>query len=272
MRIAARRWSFRTAIVVSLLTAVGVLSVSPAFADASGQPGGITTQARQMHDLYILVLVLAVVVFVAVEAVLLYCLFKYRHRADAPLPPQTHGNNALEVVWTTIPIVIVLVLFVFSFVVLVDVEKDGKAEDLTVDVQGFQFQWEFAYKLNDLGRGGDKKATGEVSVIGTAKAEPVLWIPVNEPVEFKLLSNDVIHSFYVRDFLYKLDVVPGRDNAFTVTARETGLFEGQCAELCGTDHALMRFKLKVVERAEFDAYIAALAAEQQKTTSAPPSR
>ena len=269
MRIAARRWSFRTAVTLFLLLVGGVLSVSPAFADASGQPGGITTQAHQMHDLYILVLVLAVVVFIAVEAALLYCLAKFRHRPGAPLPPQTHGNNALEVLWTTIPIVLVLVLFVFSFVVLIDVEKDGKDEDLTVDVQGFQFQWEFTYKLNDLGRGGDKNATGEVSVIGTAKDEPTLVIPVNEPVEFKLHSNDVIHSFYVRDFLYKLDVVPGRDNGFTVTARETGDFEGQCAELCGTDHAIMRFHLKVVERAEFDKYIAGLAAEQLKTAAAP---
>jgi cytochrome c oxidase subunit 2 len=75
-------------------------------------------------------------------------------------------------------------------------------------------------------------------------------------VEFKLVSNDVIHSFYVRDFLYKLDVIPGRDNRFVVTARTPGTYDAQCAELCGVDHALMRFTLVVDERPDFDAWIA----------------
>jgi cytochrome c oxidase subunit 2 len=83
-----------------------------------------------------------------------------------------------------------------------------------------------------------------------------LRIPVGEPVEFELASADVIHSFYVRNFLYKLDVIPGRDNQFVVTAHETGTFHAQCAELCGVDHALMQFTLEVVSRAEFDQWVA----------------
>lgn len=253
---AARRWSLRTAAIFALLILVSLITTATAFADATGQPGGITDEAHEMHKLYWLVLGMAAVVFVLVEGALLFIIFRYRRRrADEPLPAQTHGNNVLELIWTTIPIVIVLVLFVFSFIVLVDVENEADAKDLTVEVQGFQFQWAFTYNLNDLGPNSDQNAQGKVTVTGTAAQEPTLVIPVNEPVEFRLASNDVIHSFYVRDFLYKLDVIPGRDNKFVVTAKSTGQFDGQCAELCGLDHSIMRFHVKVVTRAEFDQYI-----------------
>ncbi|HMS57904.1 MAG TPA: cytochrome c oxidase subunit II [Tepidiformaceae bacterium] len=265
MRIAARRRPIRAALVVSLITALSLMATTGlALADASGQPKGITEEANKMHDLYLLVLALGGVVFLAVEAALVFMIIRYRRKNDE-LPPQTHGNNLLEVIWTTIPIVIVLVLFVFSFITLVDIEHDEDPSALTVDVQGFQYQWQFTYNMNDLGRRPSGAATppeGQVVIIGKAGQEPQLVIPVGEPVEFTLHSNDVIHSFYVRDFLYKLDVIPGRDNRFTVTANETGEFTGQCAELCGLDHALMRFSLKVVERSEFDAYI------QQATSGA----
>ncbi|HMO95461.1 MAG TPA: cytochrome c oxidase subunit II, partial [Tepidiformaceae bacterium] len=94
--------------------------------------------------------------------------------------------------------------------------------------------------------------------------EPTLVIPVGERVEFALFSPDVIHSFYIRDFLYKLDVVPGRDNRFVVTAHTTGEFFGQCAELCGLDHAFMRFRLRVVTREEFDAWVAEMAPQSEE--------
>lgn len=133
-------------------------------------------------------------------------------------------------------------------------------------MQGFQFSWQFTYNLNDLGTKTDANAQGDFAVIGSAADIPELVIPVNEPVEFALRSDDVIHSFYVRDFLYKLDVIPGRDNRFVVTPREVGTYHAQCAELCGVDHALMRFTLKVVSRDEFDKWVATKAAEKSAAT------
>jgi cytochrome c oxidase subunit 2 len=88
---------------------------------------------------------------------------------------------------------------------------------------------------------------------------------VDEPVEFRLQSNDVIHSFYIRNFLYKLDVIPGRDNRFVVTAHDTGTFHAQCAELCGLNHALMQFKLEVMTRQDFDAWVAENAPKPQQS-------
>ncbi len=273
MRNAARRWSLRSAIVFALIILTTVVTASTTFAGPSGQPDGATREGEQMHDLYVLVLWIALAVFFAVEGAIVLFIVKYRRRAnDEALPPQIHGNNILEVIWTTIPVVIVLILFVFSFQVLRDIDGEADSQDLTVHVQGFQFQWQFTYCKNDLGGGSDAPAKAkadayqgpcatkndEVSVIGvgTAEGEPTMVIPIGAPVEFRLASDDVIHSFYVRDFLYKLDVVPGRDNAFKVTPTKLGEFEGQCAELCGTNHALMKFKVQVVSRADFDKYIA----------------
>lgn len=277
---AARRWSWRTAILVSLAVFAVLSTAGAALADGTGQVPGITKEGHEMHNLYLLLLGLGLLVFVVIESAVIYMVIRYRRRGDA-LPPQTHGNNLLEIIWTTIPVVIVLILFVFSFIVLVDVEHESKPETLTVEVTGFQYQWQFTYCRNDLGGGGDAQPKAasdayqgpcatqadEVTTIGTAKEEPTLVIPVNQPVEFRLKSDDVIHSFYIRDFLYKLDVIPGRDNKFTVTAKDKGEFIGQCAELCGLNHSLMRFHVRVVDRSDFDKFIADQAAGNKAASS-----
>ena len=267
------QWPLRKLVTLFSVALIALLSVNVAFADF-GQPNGITNEANKMHNLYLLVTVMGLIVFVLVEGALVFALFRFRKKSD-DLPSQIHGNNLLEVVWTAIPIVIVLVLFVFAFRTLIDVEHESHAEDLTVCVQGFQFQWQFEYRLNDVGTGTDAKAAGaakqikgnpcgaegnpaDITIIGKAGAEnePTLVIPVGERVEFRLKSTDVIHSFYIRDFLYKLDVIPGRDNKFTVTGNEEGTFFGQCAELCGLNHALMRFKVEVKSRDAFNKWVA----------------
>ncbi len=254
MRILATNWRARTLLAVAAVALVAFLSVDVASAQL-GTPTPITDEGKDIHDLYLLVLAMGTAVFIGVEAALVYILIRFRRKND-DLPPQTHGNNLLEIIWTTIPIVIVLALFVATFITLVDIENEAAEEDLTIEVNGFQFQWEFTYALNDLGTNTAAGGEGTFSVIGTAAEEPTLVIPVDEPVEFRLRSDDVIHSFYIRNFLYKLDVIPGRDNRFVVTARETGTYHGQCAELCGVNHAFMRFTLQVVPREEFDRWVA----------------
>jgi cytochrome c oxidase subunit 2 len=160
-------------------------------------------------------------------------------------------------------VVIVLVLFVVSFIVLLDIEDDAEPGSLTVEVTGFRWQWAFAYDLGDLGEPSSlAPAEGTVRILGAPDDEPVLYLPVDEEIEFVLLASDVIHSFYIRDFLYKLDVVPGRENKFRVVTTDEGTYRGQCAEFCGTDHALMRFSIEVVSRAEFDDWISRQATAQ----------
>jgi cytochrome c oxidase subunit 2 len=242
----------------AVLLAVALLAVS-SFSIASaqtGMPDGITNEADKIHNLWIFTLAIALIVFFAVEGAILFAVIRFRKKSD-DLPAQTHGSTLVEVIWTTIPVVIVVSLFTYSFIVLRDIENEAKPEDLTIHVQGFQFQWAFTYNMNDLGtKTADRNAEGSIKVLGTATDEPVLRIPIDEPIEFQLSSQDVIHSFYIRDFLYKLDVIPGRDNRFVVTAHELGTYHAQCAELCGLNHALMRFTLEVMPRDAFDAWVA----------------
>lgn len=242
-------------------TAAGLLALLATGCADSIQPRGITEEAHKMNDLFWIVTIAGLVVFVLVAAALVYAMIRYR-RTNDELPEQFHGGGKIELAMVGVPVLIVIGLFTISMITLVQI--DDKAEDkaLTIEVTGFQFSWQFAYNLNDLGTNSDPNAKGTIAVIGTPANDPILYMPRGEPVEFLLKSNDVIHSFYVVDFLYKLDLIPGRVNSFTVTAVKTGDFSAQCAELCGTNHALMRFVVRVVERDEFDAWVAAEAARQ----------
>lgn len=252
----------RRAVLLLSFALLALASVSLAAAQA-GTPDPITREGERIGELWVFTLIIAAVVFFAVEGALLYALVRYRKKSNE-LPKQTHGSTIVEFIWTGIPVLIVIALFTYSIIVLRDVENEAEPQDLTINVTGFQFSWQFEYALNDLGTNNDPGADGVITIIGNAAQEPELVIPVGEPVEFALSSPDVIHSFYVRDFLYKLDVVPGRDNRFVITAKETGEFFGQCAELCGLDHALMRFRLRVVERDEFDAWVLENAPEPEE--------
>ena len=248
-----RLFAATTAAAFLALLATGTASAIP--------PSGITDEARKINDLFWIVTIAGLIVFVLVASALVYALFRYR-RKDDELPPQFHGGSAIEIAMVTVPVIIVIALFVISMITLVQIDDPAPDDALTIEVTGFQFQWQFAYNMDDLGTNTDPEAKGSIAIIGTPHNHPVLVMPVDEPVEFRLKSNDVIHSFYVKDFLYKLDLIPGRENSFTVTARQTGEYSAQCAELCGMDHALMRFVVRVVERDEFDAWVAEEAARQ----------
>jgi cytochrome c oxidase subunit 2 len=239
-----------TAVFLALVFSIGSASAQV------GPPRGATNEARDIHDLYWFITALALVVFVVVEAGLIWAIIRYRRRDDT-LPNQVHGSTVIEIIWTVIPIILVAAIFVSSFVVLRRIENRADEQDLTIEVLGFQWQWGFTYNLDDLGR-GEPRGEGRVTILGTPAQHPTLLIPAGEPVEFKLHSNDVIHSFYVREFNYKLDVIPGRDNRFVVTARPQDIgkeIEGRCAEFCGLEHAFMTFTLRVVSREEFDRWI-----------------
>jgi cytochrome c oxidase subunit 2 len=124
-------------------------------------------------------------------------------------------------------------------------------QDQTVNVVGYRWNWGFNYL--DAG----------AYAVGTPDAPAQLVLPVNEKIRFELTSPDVIHSFWVPAFLFKMDVIPGKTNVFELTPDKIGTYDGKCAELCGVDHARMLFTVKVVERAEFDAYVADLKARGQ---------
>jgi cytochrome c oxidase subunit II len=222
-------------------------------------PEAKTEAGQDVYNLYVVVLILAAIVFVGVEGFIIYAVIRYRRKpGDDVLPEQLHGNTAVEIVWTAIPTVIVLVLFTFSMITLGKVEAAIAEEDATrIEVEGFQWQWTFRY---DNG----------ASTTGSATAPAVMAVPVGEPVRLVLKSLDVNHAFYVPEFLIKRDVIDFGEarepNVMTFTVTEAGTYAGQCAEFCGTAHQAMNFEVEAMPRPEYDAYIEALAAGETPTT------
>jgi cytochrome c oxidase subunit 2 len=147
------------------------------------------------------------------------------------------------------------VLFFFTVVVQDKVKKVSAHPDETVAVHAFKWNWQFVY-ANTTGPDGQP-----VNTVGSSTEIPILVLPTDKDIRFELSSSDVIHSFWVPEFLFKLDVIPGenngRNNVFDVTVRKTGAYVGRCAELCGTYHAFMNFEVRSVSPADFDAYIQA---------------
>jgi cytochrome c oxidase subunit II len=211
-------------------------------------PLGTTTQGQDIRNLYDIVFGVAVVVFLLVEGLIVWTVVRYRRKpGQEELPPQTHGNNLLEIVWTLIPTIVVLVLFVISWQTLNQVDKANAAtSDIQVRALAARFQWTFEYLTSD----GQQVEFKQLA--------PELVVPAGETVHLDLRSSDVIHAFYVPQFLFKRDVIPGKDNSFDfkVDSQFAGqTFRGQCAELCGTYHWTMQFTVKALAPAEFQTWL-----------------
>ena len=168
---------------------------------------------------------------------------RFRRRND-DLPDQGTGNERAELVYTAVPILIVAVLFTFTAFTQERVTAVGDHPDLDVDVVAFQWSWEFRYPDH-----GVVVTTDGVSV-------PRLVLPVGSTVRFTLRTRDVIHSFWVPEFLMKRDLIQGVDNEVDVTLAEEGTWRGRCAEFCGLYHWRMPFDVVSVPQAEFDRWVA----------------
>ncbi|MCA1824728.1 MAG: cytochrome c oxidase subunit II [Frankia sp.] len=182
-----------------------------------------------------------------VNGVLIYAVIRYRRRPDddGSLPPQTHGNTAAEVTWTVIPLIVVLGLFWLSYTGIKEIDKPHKTYGAVIQVQGFQWFWTFNYGNNVTVKPGPRP-----------EDYPVLVVPYGENIKIVETSDNVIHSFYVPNFLFKRDVVPDRENTFEFRVDVPGVYRGQCAEFCGTGHAMMNFVVRAVTRGEFDKWYA----------------
>jgi cytochrome c oxidase subunit II len=224
-----------------------------------GGTGGVTDRSDSVRSLYDFVFYIAVIIFLFVEALIVWSVFRYRRKpSDTELPPQVHGNNLVEVIWTVIPTAIVLVLFVLSWQSLNTVEARTTPE-VTVRAIAARFQWSFDY----LDQDGDVLFTQSLPV----GDDGGMVIPVGTPVLVELRADDVIHAFYVPKFLFKRDVVPGKVNSFNFVVEEPGTYRGQCAELCGAFHGSMIFDVHARPRAEYDAW---LAAQVERANATPP--
>ncbi|WP_241038136.1 cytochrome c oxidase subunit II [Blastococcus litoris] len=219
-----------------------------------GWPEGITEQSQAMRELWTGSVIAALIVGVAVWALIGWSVVRHRKRGDE-LPKQTAYNLPLEIVYTILPFLIIAGLFFYTVVVQNKVQERSDNPDETIAVNAFKWNWQFVYPETE-GPDGEP-----VDTVGTSSEIPILVLPTDRTIRFELASADVIHSFWVPEFLFKLDVIPGnengRDNVFEVTVQEEGAYVGRCAELCGTYHAFMNFEVRAVSGDDYDAYLEA---------------
>ncbi len=205
--------------------------------------------ARDIAGLFYFIFYIALAIFILVEVLLVYFVIRYQRRANSELPPQFHGNTRIEIAWTLAPAIILAVVFFMTVRTMATTSITAQPPaSVKVTVIGHQWWWEFQYP--DLG-------------ITTAND---LHVPVGQVVDVTLESDNVIHSFWVPQLLGKTDVVPDHQNKTWINAEKAGVYNGQCAEFCGEQHAHMLFRVVADAPANFDAWVT-----QQKTAAQTPS-
>lgn len=217
-----------------------------------GWPSGVVDETQRSLFLWQTMWVAAFIIGGLTLVLILWPAVFHRRSRMGEVPVQTRYNVPLEVLYTFVPVVIILVIFGYTARDTAEITKLRDDPDNVVNVVGFRWNWAFNY-VDD-----------QAYDIGTPEQEATLWLPVGERTRFELTSPDVIHSFWVPNFLYKQDMIPGRTNMVDLTPNQVGEYRGRCAELCGVDHARMLFNVKVVERAEYDAHVAELKARGQE--------
>lgn len=219
-----------------------------------GFPEGVTEEATEVRQLWTGSVIAALVIGFIVWGLIIWSVIFHRKKGD-DLPRQTAYNLPLEIAYSIFPFIIIAALFFFTVTVQNDVQERSDDPDTTIAVNAFKWNWQFVYP-ETTGADGEP-----VNTVGATDEIPILVMPVDQDVRFEVASADVIHSFWVPEFLFKLDVIPGnengRDNVFEVHANEEGAYVGRCAELCGSYHAYMNFEVRVVSADDYDAYLAA---------------
>jgi cytochrome c oxidase subunit 2 len=199
-------------------------------------PTDASTGASDIDTLYDVLLIASVPIFVLVMAVALYSVYKFRARpGDMRDGAPIHGNTRLEIIWVTIPFIMVSALSIYGWIVLDDLEAK-QPDQLVVNVTGEQFTWSFGYP-------------------GERVRANTLMLPKDRPVEFRVHTKDVIHSFWVPEFRLKSDAVPGLTTKVRLTPNRLGKYQVVCTELCGLGHATMRQVVRVVEPPVFDEWL-----------------
>jgi cytochrome c oxidase subunit 2 len=199
-------------------------------------PQPASTSADKIDTLYDVLLICSVPIFVLVMTIAIYSVLRFRAKpGDMGDGPPIHGNTRLEIIWVTIPFIMVTALAIYAWITLDDIEAK-QPNEMVVNVTGQQFTWTFQYPSEKL----DAKE---------------LVLPVNRPVDFKIHTKDVLHSFWVPQFRLKSDAVPGLTTEIRVTPDRVGNYEVVCAELCGIGHSTMRQYVRVVPAGEFQSWV-----------------
>ena len=245
-------WTLGLVVGAIALSSCGIGGLSPIF------PTPVSPNGQDIYNTYIGISIPAIIIFVGVEAALLWVVVKYR-RSRQPadyVPPQVHGNTTLEIAWTIVPLIVVLGIAGYS---LVELQKDFQPKPdsvYTVVVSGHQFGWNYTYPEGFT-----------VHQEGTLAGDVTPFVvPTHKLIRLEFQGTDVIHSWWVPAISGKTDAVPGYDNFSWLQIDQEGQWRGECAELCGVGHSTMQIIVKAVSQSAFDAWV-----QQQLQAQASPS-
>jgi cytochrome c oxidase subunit II len=278
----SRRAAFFAATPAALAMA---LQASPARAESGwgllNMTQGVTEMSRRIYDLHMLIFWVCVAIAVLVFAAMIWSIVVYRKSQGAVADTTMVHNTKVEIVWTAVPVIILIAMAVPAARTLVEIEDTTKTE-LTIKVTGFQWGWNYEYLDKDvtffsrldrksdaareLGSGVDPNTIDHYLL----NVDNPLVVPTGTKVRLLVTGADVIHSWWVPAFGVKKDGIPGFVNEawFNIDADKTGLYRGQCAELCGRDHGFMPIVVDARSKEDFEAWLKEKAA-QQKQAAAP---
>ncbi|MFT4213478.1 MAG: cytochrome c oxidase subunit II [Microbacterium sp.] len=274
MRVKRRlRWAV---IPLGIVTAIALASCSttelngflPGFTDDGVQA---TNHTERVSSLWVNSWIVLLVVGIITWSLMGWAAIVYRRRrGQTGLPVQLRYNMPIEVFYTIVPLILVVGFFALTARDQTILETQYEDPDVCVTAIAKQWAWDFQYNDDTAECAAGEDAVWTMGVQAQTDEQgnitnelPTLVLPVNETVKIKLTSRDVIHSFWIIDFLYKKDMYIGHDNYWSFTPTRVGEYAGKCAELCGDYHSMMLFTVKVVEPAEYEAYLETLRAAGQ---------
>ena len=220
-----------------------------------------TNQTERVSGLWVNSWIVLLAVGIVTWGLMAWAAIAYRRRkGQTGLPVQLRYNMPIEIFYTIVPLLLVLGMFFFTARDQTAIETQWEEPDVEITAIGKQWSWDFMYAGEDddlsdavwtMGIQAQPDKDGNVD----QEQLPTLVLPVDQDVTIHLQSRDVIHSFWIIDFLYKKDMYIGKDNTWSFTPTRVGEYAGKCAELCGEYHSMMLFNVKVVEQDEYDAYV-----------------
>lgn len=241
----------------------GALMVPAAYAESLqlNMSRGATDISHSVYNMHMLAFYICVLIGLIVFAAMFWSIIRHR-KSRGVTPSQFHDNVKVEIAWTVTPFLILIALALPATFLLIDMENTEES-DLTVLVIGSQWRWDYEYFEHDV-RFRSNMATMREQVYGNLEkgqnylieVDRPLVIPINQKVRFLITSDDVIHSWWVPEFAIKKDANPGYINEAWTRVNEPGIYRGQCAELCGRDHAFMPIVVIALEEDEFAEWVA----------------
>jgi len=260
---------------------IGLLASGSAVAKSSlNMTQGVTEFSKIAYDLHMIVLWICVVIGVLVFSAMIYSMFAHRKSKGVTAAQFSHSTTA-EIIWTIIPIVILIIIAFPSTTALIKMEAptdaDGKGitMDMTVKVTGYQWKWKYDYLGEDISFLSTLKSDSNIArQIGSGinpetvdnyllDVDNPLVLPVDTNIRILLTANDVIHSWWVPEFGWKRDAIPGFVNEAWTNVKKIGTYRGQCAELCGKDHGFMPIVVNVISKDDYAKWLKAQKGEQE---------